>query len=131
MFYGRNGSSARITFYSEDANTVDSATFWPDGVIIRKWLSQTEWERTRSSRRPFQSKPLRSRYGKTPTRYRNVRSHCDMRHDYADDDYDYTSSNERHRDSSGHEQTRHRFSYNDSTSVWDSNRDNSWDPDYD
>jgi hypothetical protein len=51
MFYGKYGSSARITIHHEDAYKVESSTFWPEGVTCRKWVNKSSYERERDSKR--------------------------------------------------------------------------------
>ena len=84
MFYGKNGSSARLNIYFEDEAKVESGDFWPEGVTCRKWVSKSEWENERQQQRDT----YRSKY----SRYRR------NNRDYDRDKYDDTNYRNNDRD---------------------------------
>ena len=51
MFHGKKGSSAKINVPEEHEHMIQDSTFWPDGIVFRKWVSKEQWERTYQSRR--------------------------------------------------------------------------------
>jgi len=86
MFYGRNGSSAKVNIYYEDEKVVDAENFWPPEVACRKWVNKPSRERTRDQ------SYRRSRPERQHQQYDRYNRYTD---DYHDSDYDTREENQR------------------------------------
>ena len=85
IFYGKYGSSAKVNIPTDLEYLIDDDTFWPDGIVYRKWMTREEWERNR----PTTSRPSRhqnrSYNQRRVSRYSRDQS-CSRRNCWREDD---------------------------------------------
>ena len=85
MYYGKNGSAAKVNIPVDFADQVECDRFWPNDITFRKWKRKSYWENqsrnthTKHSRRPYN-------HGRDDQRRRSYDNYNNNNNTYESDD---------------------------------------------